>query len=76
MRLANIIAYILVVVGGLNWGLYGIFNFNLVAYVFGGARAVGAIIVYCIIAVAAIWLILSPFMTGGVLWLTNHRSGR
>ncbi|MDE6585605.1 MAG: DUF378 domain-containing protein, partial [Clostridia bacterium] len=30
MIFANILSYILVLVGALNWGLYGIFNFNLV----------------------------------------------
>ena len=74
MRIANIISYILVIVGGLNWGLYGWFDFNLVGYVFGASRAVGSIIVYSLIAVAALWLIISPFITGGVLWLKNHRA--
>ena len=74
MRIANIIAYILVIVGAINWGLYGIFDFNLVAFVFDGARAVGSIITYCVIAVAGLWLIISPFVTGGVLWLKNHRA--
>ena len=31
----DIIAFILVVIGGLNWGLVGLFNFNLVAAIFG-----------------------------------------
>ena len=74
MRIANIIAYILVIVGALNWGLFGLFDFNLVSTVFAGARTVGAVIVYTIIAIAALWLILSPFITGGVLWLKNRRS--
>lgn len=74
MRVVNIIAYILVIVGAINWGLFGLFNFNLVSSVFAGARTVGSVIVYSIIALAALWLILSPFITGGVLWLKNRRS--
>ena len=74
MRIANIIAYILVIVGAINWGLFGLFDFNLVSTVFSGARTAGSIIVYTIIAIAALWLILSPFITGGVLWLKNRRS--
>ncbi len=74
MRIANVIAYILVIVGAVNWGLYGLFNFNLVSYVFMGARAMGSVIVYGVIAAAAIWLIISPFITNGVLWLKNHRA--
>ena len=74
MRIANIIAYVLVIVGALNWGLFVLFDFNLVSTVFSGARTVGSVIVYTIIAIAALWLILSPFITGGVLWLKNRRS--
>ena len=74
MRIANIIAYILVIVGAVNWGLFGLFDFNLVSMVFSGARAAGSIITYSVIALAAIWLIISPMITNGVLWLRNHRA--
>ena len=74
MRIVNIIAYALVIIGAVNWGLFGLFDFNLVSTIFSGARAVGSILVYTVIAVAALWLILSPFITGGVLWLRNKRS--
>lgn len=73
MRIANIIAYILVIVGALNWGLVGFFDFNLVSTVFSGARTAGSIITYTIIALAALWLILSPMITNGVLWLKDRK---
>ena len=72
MVIANIIAYILVIVGAVNWGLYGIFNFNLVSWVFGGPRSVGAIIVYVIITLASIWLIISPIISGHGLRLKSR----
>lgn len=74
MRIANIIAYILVIVGAINWGLFGLFNVNLVSTVFAGARTIGSVIVYTVIALASLWLILSPIITGGVLWLKNRRA--
>ncbi len=74
MLIVNIIAYVLVIVGAINWGLFGLFNFNLVSTVFAGARSVGSVITYSIIALAALWLILSPIITNGVLWLRNRRS--
>lgn len=74
MRITNIIAYILVIVGAINWGLFGLFNFNLVSTVFSGARTVGSVITYTIIALAALWLILSPIITDGVLWLKSRRA--
>ena len=74
MRIVNIIAYVLVIVGALNWGLFGFFDFNLVSTVFSGARTMGSVIVYTLIALSALWLILSPLITDGVLWLKNRRA--
>ena len=74
MKITTIIAYTLVIIGGLVWLLIGLFDFNLVSTVFSGARAVGSIITYSIIAIAALWLIISPMMTDGVLWLRDKRA--
>ena len=76
MRIVNIIAYVLVILGAVNWALFGFFNFNLVSSIFAGARTAGSVIPYALIALAAIWLIVSPFITDGVLWLKNRRSER
>ena len=73
MIIANIISYILVITGALNWGLYGIFNFNLVSWIFQGSRSAGAIIVYVLITLAAIWLIISPIITGYGLKLMRKK---
>lgn len=64
MVIANVVSYILVLLGAVNWGLYGIFDFNLVGWIFQGPRTAGAIIVYVIITLAAIWLIISPIISG------------
>lgn len=71
MKIANVIAYILVIVGALNWGLFGFFGFNLVSFICMGERTVGAIIIYTLIALSAIWLIVSPLMTRGKLLLCD-----
>ena len=73
MVIANLISYVLVLLGALNWGLFGIFNFNLVSAIFMGPRSVGAIIVYTLIALASIWLIISPIITNGALKLRGNR---
>ena len=36
MKVLDIIALILVIIGAINWGLIGLFNFNLVDTIFGG----------------------------------------
>lgn len=69
MVIANIISYVLVLLGAVNWGLYGMFNFNLVSWIFQGPRSVGSIIVYVLITLAAIWLIISPILSGNGLRL-------
>ena len=69
MIVANYIALILVLIGGLNWGLVGIFNFNLVGWISMGSRIVERII-YILVLIATIWLIISSAIDGGIL-LTN-----
>lgn len=51
------IALCLLIIGGLNWGLVGIFKFDLVAWAFGGQYAPVSRIVYIIIALSAAWCI-------------------
>lgn len=67
MIIANFIAYILTVIGAINWGLVGIFNFNLVGWICGGFRTGWAIAIYVVIFLAAIWLIVSPIISRGML---------
>ena len=69
----NVLSYILAIVGGLNWGLFGIFNFNLVSWIFGGARTGGAITIYVLIALACLWLVISPMITGRGLLLAGEK---
>ena len=51
------IALLLVIIGGINWGLVGIFQFDLVAFLFGGSAAILSRIIYVVIAISAIWCI-------------------
>ena len=51
------VVMVLVIVGGLNWGLYGIFGFDLVAYLFG-AMTVLSRIVYVLVGLAALYLLI------------------
>ncbi|MBR1779350.1 MAG: DUF378 domain-containing protein [Clostridia bacterium] len=51
------LALILLIVGGLNWGSIGIFQFDIVSWIFGGQTSIGSRIVYTIVALAAIWCI-------------------
>ena len=57
MTLIDRIALILVVVGALNWGAIGLFSFDLVAWISGGAGTLLARIIYTIVALAGVWCI-------------------
>ena len=50
------IALVLIVIGGLNWGLVGVFSFDLVAAIFGDMSALSRI-VYVIIGISAIYIL-------------------
>ncbi|MCI8776979.1 MAG: DUF378 domain-containing protein [Oscillospiraceae bacterium] len=51
------IALTLLIIGGINWGLVGIFNFDLVAWLFGGTDSIISRAIYIIVAISAIWCI-------------------
>ena len=53
----DMIALILAIVGGLNWGLIGLFQFDLVAWIFGGQDALVGRIIYTVIGLAGLWCI-------------------
>ena len=51
------IALTLLIIGGINWGLVGIFNFDLVEWLFGGTDSIISRAIYIIVAISAIWCI-------------------
>jgi len=50
-------ALTLTIIGALNWGSIGIFQFDIVAWLFGGQGAMLSRIVYTLVALAGIWCI-------------------
>ena len=54
MKVLRNIALILLIVGGLNWGLVGLFDFNLVAFLFDGFSVVISRIIYSVVGISAI----------------------
>jgi uncharacterized membrane protein YuzA (DUF378 family) len=55
MKSINILTLLLIIVGGINWGLVGLFQFDLVAAIFGGEDAALARIVYILVGISALW---------------------
>jgi len=62
MGFINKLAYVLVIIGGLNWGLISMADFDLVAFLFGPLSALSRI-TYGLVGLSALWLIVAPFVT-------------
>ena len=60
MRILNVITLILLIVGGLNWGLVGLFDFDLVAALFGEMSALSRV-VYVLVGLSALWQLVPLF---------------
>jgi len=60
------IALALTIVGGINWGLVGLFRFDLVAWLFGGQTATVSRVVYTLVCLAALWCISLLFRTDSI----------
>lgn len=55
------IALILTIIGALNWGSIGLFQFDLVAWIFGGQDAILSRVIYTVVALAGLWCITLLF---------------
>ena len=55
------IALILAIIGALNWGSIGLFQFDIVAWICGGQSSVLSRIIYTVVALAGIWCISLVF---------------
>ncbi len=60
MKIIDKIALALVIIGAVNWGLIGLFNFNLVDTLFG-AMSIISRIVYILVGVSGLWCIKALF---------------
>ena len=61
------IALILTIIGALNWGSIGLFQFDIVSWLFGGQDALLSRIIYTLVALAGVWCISLLFRENEVL---------
>ncbi|WP_312243008.1 DUF378 domain-containing protein [Pantoea sp.] len=57
MKTLDVVALVLLIVGGLNWLLVGLFQFDLVAAIFGGQAAILSRIIYVVVGLCALYCI-------------------
>ncbi|NIP29768.1 MAG: DUF378 domain-containing protein [Candidatus Dadabacteria bacterium] len=55
MKILDVVVAVLLVIGGLNWGLVGFFQFDLVASIFGGQAALLSRVIYGLVGLSAIY---------------------
>ena len=63
----DILALALSIIGCLNWGLVGIFQFDLVAWLFGGSDSLFSRIVYTVIGLAGLWCVSFLFRRNRII---------
>lgn len=54
MKVIDKIALVLIIIGAINWGLIGFFNFNLVGMIFGDMTVISRII-YALVGISGLW---------------------
>ena len=57
MLVLDRIALLLAIIGSVNWGLVGVFQFDLVAFICGGQGAVISRVIYTLVAIAGLWCV-------------------
>ncbi len=74
MKILNFVTLLFVIVGGINWGLVGLFNFDLVAAIFGGG-SIPSRAVYAVVGASALWQLVplaSTLSVGRGMALAEH----
>ena len=61
VKVMDTLALILSVIGSINWGLVGLFKFDLVAWIFGGQDAIISRIIYTVVGLAGLWCLTLLF---------------
>ncbi len=67
MGIVNIIAMILLLIGGFAWGIFGIFSFNIVEFICMKNR-IATRVIYILVFISALWLIISWIINGAILF--------
>ncbi len=67
----NKLSLVLVIIGAINWGLVGLFGFDLVGFIFGGTDALISRIIFTVVGLAGLWAITILFQN---IVPADHRS--
>lgn len=68
------LALSLLIIGGINWGSIGLFQFDIVAWIFGGQGALVSRIIYTVVGLCALWCISLLFRDRVEVTSTEHHN--
>lgn len=66
MKIANLITFVILVIGGLNWLSLGIFGVDFVSIMTGSQTAILSRVIYIAVGISALWLIFSAIYSRGI----------
>ena len=71
MKTINLISFILLLIGGINWFSIGVFQYDFVAAIFGFQAAIGSRIIYIIVGIATLYMIYVALASKGKIGLCS-----
>ena len=71
MKLLNLIAFVILSIGGLNWLSVGVFQFDIVAGIFGSSASIISRIIYILVGIATLYLIYASIVERGKIEMTE-----
>lgn len=74
MRIANIVSFILLIIGGLNWLALGIFGTDFVSAITGSQTGVISRIIFILVGISALWLIFSAIINRAIKFTDDNRN--
>lgn len=73
MKTFKIVSLIVIIIGAINWGLIGLFDFNLVGFLFDNISVVLSRIIYSVVGIFGILSLILLFVPDDEFKYTHHR---
>lgn len=74
MKTVNLISFILLIIGGLNWFSIGVFQYDFVAAIFGFQASIGSRIIYILVGIATLYMIYVAVANRGKIGICAKES--
>lgn len=72
MRIANLVSFILLIIGGLNWLVLGLFGNDFVSMITGSQTGIISRIIFILVGLSALWLIFSSIINRSIIFTADN----